>query len=396
MNKSILIVDDEIQILRSLRRLFSSSKYNIFTAQSGEEALEILNVHNIDLLIADINMPEMNGYQLLKETRERYPSTIRMVLSGYMGGDILFKIKQENLAKLYLFKPWKNQEIINIIDQIFAVEELLRNSNLLELIKKIDVLPTPIHIYNRLNELISQEASMEEIASTIEKDPSIAAKVLEIANSVFHGVKTGSIKQAIMYLGIVNVKGIILSTCSFQALDNSNHKGLNRDIRVIWDHSAMTNKISTFLYKEILGEKIPNNSATAGLLHDIGKVVLMNNFSDDYLRMVSKYKYHKNKFHYYEELEFLDISHQDVGGYLLNWWGLPHPIVETALFHHNPLDERVINKELVCIVNIADTYSWNIIYKGMCKAIDEEVLHFLNITKEECTSLFREIDISYP
>lgn len=396
MNKSILVVDDEIQILKSLRRLFSSSKYNIFTAQSGEEALGILKIHNIDLLITDVNMPEMDGYQLLKEVRERRPSTIRIVLSGYIDGDILFKVKQENLAKLYLFKPWKNQEFINIIDQIFGVEELLKNKNLLDLIRKIDFLPTPIHIYNKLNYLINQEASMEEIANAIEKDPSIAAKVLEVANSVFYGVKTGSIRQAIMYLGLVNVQGIILSTCSFQGLENINDKAFHRDIKIIWDHCAMTNKIATFLYKQVLGEKIPNNSATAGLLHDIGKVVLMNNFSNDYLRMVSEYKNHENKYYYYEELGFLDISHQDVGGYFLNWWGLPHQIVETALFHHSPLDERVINKELVCIVNIADIYSWNTIYKGLNMAIDEDVLHFLNISREECMDIFKEIDISYP
>ena len=396
MNKTILIVDDEIQIIRSLRRLFSNSEYIIFTAQSGEMALEILKLHNIDLLITDINMPEMNGYKLLKETRKRYPSTVRIVLSGYIDGDTLFKVKQENLAKIYLYKPWKNQELINVIEQIFAVEELLRNKNLLDLIKEIDVLPSPIHIYNKLNDLISQEASMEKIASTIEKDPSIAAKVLEVANSIFNGVKTGSIKQAIMYLGIVNVKAIILSTCSFQALTQNKHKGFIRDIQTIWDHSAMTNNISTFLYKSILGKKIPNSSATAGLLHDIGKVVLMNNFSDNYLKMVSQYRNHKDKFHYYEELEFSNISHQEVGGYFLNWWGLPHPIVETALFHHNPLDERVINKELTCIVNMADIYSWNIIYKDINREIDEEVLNFLNISKEESNGLFRELDISYP
>ena len=394
MKKGILIVDDEVQILRSLKRLLANSNFTIFTAQSGAEAINILNLHNIDLLITDINMPDMDGYTLLKEVRKLYPSIIRIVLSGYIDGEILFKVKQENLAKLYIFKPWKNQEFINIIDQIFAVEELLRNKNLLELIKKVEVLPTPLHIYNKLNLLISNEASMEEIASTIEKDPSIAAKVLEVANSVFHGVKTGSIKQAIMYLGIVNVKGIILSTFSFQGLDNKNQKTLSREMKVIWDHSAMTNKIATFLYKEILGVSIPNSSATAGLLHDIGKVVLMNNFSEDYLRIVSKYK---NKSEYnYQKLQILDISHQDVGGYFLDWWGLPHPIVEAALFHDKPLDERVINKDLVCIVNIANIYSWNVIYKDINKQVNDDVLRFLNTTRDECDSLFRELDISYP
>ncbi|KAB3525935.1 response regulator [Alkaliphilus serpentinus] len=391
MNKNILFVDDEEQILKSLRRVFNNSKYNIFTANGGEEALIILNSEKIDLLVTDVIMSGISGYQLLEKAKDRFPSTIRLVLSGHMDEGTLLKIKRSSLAKLYLLKPWKNQELVNTIEQIFKVEDLLKNKKLLELINKIDCLPTPEKIYDKVNSLIKQDADMKVIAEVIERDPSIAAKILEIVNSSFYGIQTGSIKQAIIYLGLTNVQNIILSTSTFKALEGIKNMQFHRDIKMIWTHSAITNKILSFLYSRLLHKKIPDTCAVAGLLHDIGKVILLNNFTDEYLKVTSGIKNNQDAFYYFEEMEFLEPSHQEIGGFLLNWWELPHPIVESALFHHNPFDELVINKELVSLVHIADIYSWSIICKCHQKEIDEKVLKLFNITMESCDQLIKEI-----
>jgi len=82
MTKSILFVDDEKQILRALKRLFIRSDYETYYAESGEMALQILEDHAIDLLITDIRMPIMDGYELLRKVKEKYPLTLRVALSG--------------------------------------------------------------------------------------------------------------------------------------------------------------------------------------------------------------------------------------------------------------------------------------------------------------------------
>lgn len=202
---TILFVDDEIQILRSLKRMFIASPYKVFTVESGAQALEILNQEEVDLLVTDINMPEMDGYQLLKIVKDKYPLTIRLALSGHVDGPTLVKVQESSLAKLYLFKPWQNQELLTIIENIFSVEKTLKNRNLLEVINEIDFLPSPEGVYHKLNVLIEEEADMKQISELIESDPAITAKVLQVANSSLYGRRTGSVRQALTYLGILNI-----------------------------------------------------------------------------------------------------------------------------------------------------------------------------------------------
>lgn len=391
MCKSILFVDDEKQILRSLKRVFIGSEYKIYLSENGEEALKLLEKTKIDLIITDIKMPVMDGYNLLKEVREKYSSTIRVVLSGNLDGNILIKIQNNCLAKLYLFKPWENDELIKTIENIFSVEKVLKKKNLLEIINCIDFLPSSEGIYNRFNRLVEKDADISKIAKVIENDPSISAKILQVTNSTMFGFKTGSITQAITYLGIISVKSIVFNASLYKGLENIGNRYIINDLNVFWNHSIMTNRIVSFLYQRLLNKKIPNDCAMAGLLHDIGKVVLLSKYTQEYLDEIKNIIKVDNIFYYYEEMDFLNITHPEIGGYLLEWWGLPYPIVESALFHHNPLDKNIINKELVSLVHISDIYSWNILDETGHLEVSDEVLNLFNMSKENSDSIYNEI-----
>ena len=217
----------------------------------------------------------MNGYQLLKEIRANYPSIIRVVLSGYSDEDLVIRIQRESLAKRYLLKPWKNQELIRTVEQIFSVEEALKKRNLLELMNRIEFLPSPSDICIRLNRLAEQDAGIDEIARTIESDQSLTAKILQVANSSGHGMRTGSVRQAIDYLGLTNVMNILLSAAAFNNDRAVSNIRIKKDIEVLWKHAVLTNDILAYLYRRIAGHPIPDMCSTAGLLHDIGKVVLI-------------------------------------------------------------------------------------------------------------------------
>jgi len=396
MNEAILFVDDENAILRALNRAFFGSGYEVLTAGSGEEALEILQRKKIDLLVTDVKMQGMDGFQLLTQVKEKYPSTIRLVLSGHVDKNMLLKIQQSCLAKHYLFKPWQNKDLLRTIEQIFEVEKILKNRNLLEVINKIEFLPSPQNVFNKFNFLIEQDAGMKEIAKTIESDPSITAKVLQVANSSHLGVKTGSVIQAINYLGLTDVKNIVLSACLHQETKGEKNARYHRDIAMLWLHAVTTNTILNVFYQKIHHKKMPESSSMAGLLHDVGKVVLLNNFWYEYMRAVEKNVGNRDLFHYYEQIEFTDISHGEIGGHLLDWWELPYSIVESALFHHCPLDERVIDKEMVALVHLADIYSWKSIYKPESVNVDLQVLDFLGINKDDPDRFLDEAGIRHP
>ncbi len=108
--RTVLFVDDEEKILRSLKRALQDEPYETLFASSGKEALEILERNEVHVLVTDMRMPEMGGLELLKIVKERYPNIVRMVLSGYTQvTTLLTAINQGEIYK-YITKPWKLEE----------------------------------------------------------------------------------------------------------------------------------------------------------------------------------------------------------------------------------------------------------------------------------------------
>ena len=121
--KKILIVDDEVQILKALSRMFLDTDYEIFTADNSMEALKLLETTEINMVISDMRMPEMDGYKLLSMIKDKYPDIIRIILSGYADEKPMFQALLHNVAKLYIFKPWNNDSFLESINKLFADEK---------------------------------------------------------------------------------------------------------------------------------------------------------------------------------------------------------------------------------------------------------------------------------
>lgn len=123
-NKTILCIDDEIDILKSLERALSSS-YTVIATTTANSALEILEEKEVDLIIADHRMPEMSGAELLTIVKTKYPNIIRIMLSGYTDFDGL--VAAINDAEIFRFisKPWSNEKLLNLIDSAFEQTRIL-------------------------------------------------------------------------------------------------------------------------------------------------------------------------------------------------------------------------------------------------------------------------------
>ncbi|MCG8569761.1 MAG: response regulator [Spirochaetes bacterium] len=125
----ILFVDDEKNILSSLKRIFFQKKdYQIYTASSGAEALEILEANPIDILISDQKMPGIKGTELLKRTKADYPNTLRILLTGY--ADVQSSIEAINKGEVYryLTKPWNDEELKMTIKKVTEFLDLKRKN----------------------------------------------------------------------------------------------------------------------------------------------------------------------------------------------------------------------------------------------------------------------------
>ena len=128
----ILLVDDEVNVLRALERTFLDEEYEVLTASSGSEGLSILqDVSPVQVVVSDYRMPQMNGVDFLREVRRRWPDTVRIVLSGYADTAVVISAINEGEIYKFIAKPWNDDELrIAIIN---ALERYSLNKKNIEL-----------------------------------------------------------------------------------------------------------------------------------------------------------------------------------------------------------------------------------------------------------------------
>jgi two-component system response regulator HupR/HoxA len=130
-SKTVLFVDDEENILRSIRRITFQKSFTSLFASSGPEALKVLeNNNDVAVLVTDMRMPEMTGLELLRACKEKYPNMVRMVLSGYSHITTLLTAINQGEIFRYILKPWENEEELMgaVKDALEHHEELLKTN----------------------------------------------------------------------------------------------------------------------------------------------------------------------------------------------------------------------------------------------------------------------------
>jgi two-component system response regulator HupR/HoxA len=133
--RTILFVDDEEKVLKSLERGLLDEPYNCYFAKSGKSALEILEQNEVHIIVTDMRMPEMSGLELLRIVKEKYPHIVRLVLSGYTQvTTLLTAINQGEIFK-FITKPWKLEEEFKTVLQE-AVEYYNQRNEHESLVKK--------------------------------------------------------------------------------------------------------------------------------------------------------------------------------------------------------------------------------------------------------------------
>ncbi len=133
---TILCVDDEENVLKSLKRLFLEEDWELITADSGKLGLEVLREKEVHLIIADFRMPEMTGVEFLKEAKEIRPEAIRIILSGFADVDAIVRAINEGEIYKFISKPWNDEELKLAVRRSLEQFELIQeNSGLNEKIK---------------------------------------------------------------------------------------------------------------------------------------------------------------------------------------------------------------------------------------------------------------------
>ena len=213
MTKPIIVfVDDEPNILHGLKR-FTRSKRDIWTmhfAPGGEEALEIIRAEPVDVLVADMRMPGLDGAELLQFVSKEAPGVIRIILSGE--ADTAQTYRTVGRSHRFLAKPCDPAVLVETIENLLVRRDEAGTEMSLRTNSFLDRLTSKPSTFVELRaELDREEAKASAVAAIISRDPSLAARILQLVNSAYFGraVETFSIRHAVATLGLERIRDLV-------------------------------------------------------------------------------------------------------------------------------------------------------------------------------------------
>jgi HD-like signal output (HDOD) protein len=199
-------------------------------------------------------------------------------------------------------------------------------------------IPTLPSVVQRIQKLLEQpDAGVREIAAVVAEDAPLAAKVLKIANSSFYGLreKVVSTRHAASVLGVRVLRGVVTQASVIKQFEHL--EGGPFDLEALWRHSILCAQASQFAGRRARGAigLAPDELHACGLLHDLGKVVLLDNLRERYLGLVSAAQERQVELVVVER-EALGFDHAEVGHVVAQRWGLPAQVCTAILLHHAP------------------------------------------------------------
>ena len=266
-------------------------------------------------------------------------------------------------------------------------------------ISNIRNLPTPPIVFHQIQKVINDpNVSAEQIATILSEDPAMSAKVLRLTNSAFYGLsrEIESVKHAVVIIGLEAIKNLVLSA---SVLDMFKGKSLDSDFQEkFWRHSLATAFGCRLVAKKYRSNAHvdPDAAFSAGLLHDIGKMVISCFLDKQNEEFIAARSADKTKLDFEIETDLFDFTHADIGGFLGEQWKIPEKIREAIIYHHNP-PEVTSETAFVSVVYFANWLSKKTFYdldeQFKAGKMRSDVLEFLGVQEsefEELSDLLRE------
>lgn len=327
----VLVVDDEPLILGALQRVLARTRpqWSVDGAEGGVAALMKMKSNPPDLVMADLDMPGLDGVALLTAIREHYPNTVRIVISGT--GDPDVRLRTVPLAHRFLTKPCEIRDLLKVLDDVAPTADA-REAPVVSQVIDLDSLPAAPPVYAALSRAMTGDPSIQEIEAIVMKDQAIAAQVLKIVNSAFFGAPrlVTSLPQALSFLGLSALRSLVLTVESFKVFDSSS-ACREFSFEEHQTHGLLTARIAS---RAVLPRE-RETAFTAGLLHDVGALILASRVPAAYTNVLRRAVAEQRPLEEVE-LEMMATGHPVVGAQLLGLWGLPEVIVDIVARHHEP------------------------------------------------------------
>jgi HD-like signal output (HDOD) protein len=350
----VLFVDDEQDVLDGLANALRRYRghWDMVFVRGGQAAVEQMQAQRFDVVVTDVKMPGIGGDELLALVREENPAAARIVLSGQAEKGASHRLLR--CAHQYLAKPCSAEIIREAVEKAHGLQLILSSDALRKAVGKVEQLPSPPDVVVEVSRLIDDDkASLDDIARVIERDPSLAAKVIQIVNSAFFGLprRVADVSGAVRFLGLDLVRDVVLSSCLQESLLAMAREvpGLDRS-DLAARQLAVANLARTIMSTR--DKRLQDQAFLAGLLHDVGTLVLAIQLPDLLESILREARSRQVPVHVIESEHLEGVTHAEIGAYLLGLWDVPVAVVE-AVAHHNAPGRAGLTAPLVAVLYLA-------------------------------------------
>jgi putative nucleotidyltransferase with HDIG domain len=355
MRKRLLFVDNEQLVLDALRGALRDMRFEweMRFVNKGPTALRELEREQYDAIITDTSIPVMDGTPLLEEVQNHHEDVMRVVLSAQSNKESI--LHSQVPTHQFLKKPSDTEDLKLRLDLAFNMRDALENGILKTMVGRLRSMPSLPNLYNELTSaLASPDTSLSQLERIIEKDLGMATKILQLANSAYVAARSqvSSVKQAVALIGTDAIRTLAISVHVFSQFEGS--PAVKEHLPSLWEHSAAVASLARQIAAaENQPGPIREQSFTAGLLHDIGRAILLAELPKEYLPILAQAAADPAEV-LPLETETFGCTHAQIGAYLLSIWGLPAELVHVVALHHRPSDEARSHFSPLTAVHCAD------------------------------------------
>ena len=282
-----------------------------------------------------------------------------------------------------------------------SAPKVFTRSGMREIIKKIDDLPViaPVAVHV-LTMSMKDDVELDKLTRLIESDPVLTARILKLVNNIQSGLieKVSTVRQAVALAGLNQVRCALLGVI-FSDHFYSDQK-LGQEIKELWSHSLMTASLAKIIARQVYPE-LEQTAFVAGIMHDIGKIVIMETFPDNY-RTVEELRSKMGLTCIDAEQKAMDTNHCLAGELLAKQWNIPEKIVDCIVFHHALTgwdDIPSCNSELVNLVSLANLLARDILcdthYLDRSSFNRNSIMTILGLSQEDVLKIQEEATRDY-
>lgn len=348
MRKLIVCALNDLKGITDVQAL--NREFELGFVPNSEAALTALAQPGAEAIVTDLPSDPNSELSLFNRTKNRFPKISRLML---MDATNRTAMRSDGLVHQFLSKPCSAGVLVAAVERARLVTDWLLDPAVKNLFGRMRKLPSVPSVYVRLmKKLQMPEASIDDIGEIVGEDLNLTAKVLQMVNSAAFGLNrtVATPQDAVGYLGMERTKGLVLVASAFAQADNPKPGGLSVD--ELWRHSLATARFARTIAKDHAG-RLAEEAFTAGLLHDVGKLLFAVNIGDEYNEAQKKAQERRVSIDEIEK-ETFGATHAQVGACVLGIWGLPPNILQAIAFHHCPESLSEAGFNILTAVHVAN------------------------------------------